>query len=80
MTKPSLVKVRALFYVFQHVMRKGAAPILTQPLNPNDGQMTDWVNTISALRQQMLHHPSQRVANEYEILYVPYPETRSFDV
>lgn len=27
MTKPSLVKVRALFYVLQHVTKKEAAPI-----------------------------------------------------
>ena len=33
MTKPRLVKVRALFYVFQHVTKE-AAPILTQPLTP----------------------------------------------
>ena len=32
MTKPRLVKVRALFYVFQHVTKE-AAPILTQPLD-----------------------------------------------
>ena len=30
MTKPRLVKVRALFYVFQHITKE-AAPILTQP-------------------------------------------------
>ena len=33
MTKPRLVKVRALFYVFQQIIKKEAAPILTQPLN-----------------------------------------------
>ena len=32
MTKPRLVKVRALFYVFQQIIKKEAAPILTQPL------------------------------------------------
>lgn len=32
MAKPRLVKVRALFYVFQHVYKKEAASILTQPL------------------------------------------------
>ena len=31
MTKPRLVKVRALFYVLQQI-QKEAAPILTQPL------------------------------------------------
>ena len=31
MTKPRLVKVRALLYVVQHI-KKEAAPILTQPL------------------------------------------------
>ena len=31
MTKPRLVKVRALFYVFQQIIKKEAAPILTQP-------------------------------------------------
>ncbi|MBO5445213.1 MAG: hypothetical protein J5995_07725 [Muribaculaceae bacterium] len=31
MTKPRLVKVRALFYVLQQVTKKEAAPILTQP-------------------------------------------------
>ena len=31
MTKPRLVKVRALFYVLQLVTKKEAAPILTQP-------------------------------------------------
>ena len=32
MTKPRLVKVRALFYVLQQI-QKEAAPILTQPLH-----------------------------------------------
>ena len=31
MTKPRLVKVEALFYVLQHIVKE-AAPILTQPL------------------------------------------------
>lgn len=33
MTKTRLVKVRALFYVLQHITKKEAAPILTQPLS-----------------------------------------------
>ena len=32
MTKPRLVKVRALLYVLHHIKKKEAAPILTQPL------------------------------------------------
>ena len=32
MTKPTLGKAWALFYVFQQLTNKEAAPILTQPL------------------------------------------------
>lgn len=33
MTKPTLGKAWALFYVFQQLTNKEAAPILTQPLS-----------------------------------------------
>ena len=39
MTKPRLVKVRALFYVLQQI-QKEAAPILTQPLVFNSSFVT----------------------------------------
>ena len=38
MTKPRLVKVRALLYVVQHI-KKEAAPILTQPLRHAKGHL-----------------------------------------
>ena len=42
MTKPRLVKVRALFYVLQQI-QKEAAPILTQPRSGRVARGPVWI-------------------------------------
>ena len=60
MAKPRLVKVRALFYVLQQVMKRGCIGILIHPLTAKSASLPD------ARAAGLAHHPAHGMRTECE--------------